>query len=124
MPPLPSVTLNSNRQVSGVLRGFDQFMNIVLDATVDEKMKTDIGMVVSAWYGCCGCMGEGGGVHGKSVELDDDGRVSMAMVVNGWPHCCMIDSCMTAHDTLCYSSHCSFSLHRMGKTPLLSSGSG
>jgi len=29
-----------------VLRGFDQFMNIVLDNAVDEKLKTDIGMVV------------------------------------------------------------------------------
>ncbi|KAK9818023.1 hypothetical protein WJX72_005840 [[Myrmecia] bisecta] len=41
-----SITLNANRHVTGVLRGFDQFMNIVLDNTVDEKMKTDIGMVV------------------------------------------------------------------------------
>ncbi|KAG1660569.1 hypothetical protein FOA52_005105 [Chlamydomonas sp. UWO 241] len=41
-----SITLNGNRQVTGVLRGFDQFMNIVLDGTVDEKMKSDIGMVV------------------------------------------------------------------------------
>ena len=30
----------------GVLRGFDQFMNLVLDATVDNKTKADIGMVV------------------------------------------------------------------------------
>lgn len=29
-----------------MLRGFDQFMNIVLDNAVDEKNKTDIGMVV------------------------------------------------------------------------------
>lgn len=41
-----SVVLNANRHVVGVLRGFDQFMNIVLDNAVDEKMKTDIGMVV------------------------------------------------------------------------------
>ncbi|EIE18269.1 small nuclear ribonucleo protein polypeptide G [Coccomyxa subellipsoidea C-169] len=41
-----SVSLNANRQVTGVLRGFDQFMNIVLDNAVDEKNKTDIGMVV------------------------------------------------------------------------------
>lgn len=41
------VALNANRQVTGVLRGFDQFMNIVLDNAVDEKNKTDIGMVVS-----------------------------------------------------------------------------
>ncbi|KAL3151059.1 hypothetical protein ABBQ38_012929 [Trebouxia sp. C0009 RCD-2024] len=41
-----SVALNANRLVTGVLRGFDQFMNIVLDNTVDEKNHTDIGMVV------------------------------------------------------------------------------
>ena len=41
------MALNANRHVSGVLRGFDQFMNIVLDNAVDEKNKTDIGMVVS-----------------------------------------------------------------------------
>eukprot|EP00884_Botryococcus_braunii_P019099 jgi/Botrbrau1/5873/Bobra.0366s0052.2 len=40
------IALNANRQVSGVLRGFDQFMNLVLDNAVDDKMKTDIGMVV------------------------------------------------------------------------------
>ena len=40
------MTLNANRHVTGVLRGFDQFMNIVLDNAVDEKLKTDIGMVV------------------------------------------------------------------------------
>ena len=43
---LSAVKLNANRQVSGVLRGFDQFMNIVLDNTVDEKAKADLGMVV------------------------------------------------------------------------------
>jgi small nuclear ribonucleoprotein G len=41
-----AVVLNANRHVVGVLRGFDQFMNVVLDGTVDEKSKTDIGMVV------------------------------------------------------------------------------
>ncbi|KAL4423658.1 hypothetical protein ABPG75_000959 [Micractinium tetrahymenae] len=41
-----SVKLNANRHVTGVLRGFDQFMNIVLDGTVDEKLKVDLGMVV------------------------------------------------------------------------------
>ena len=35
--------------MTGVLRGFDQFMNIVLDNTVDEKLKADLGMVVRAW---------------------------------------------------------------------------
>ena len=35
-------------QVTGVLRGFDQFMNIVLDETVDDGSpeKNDIGLVV------------------------------------------------------------------------------
>ena len=41
-----SVTLNANRHVTGVLRGFDQFMNIVLDKTVDDKDKADVGTVV------------------------------------------------------------------------------
>ncbi|KAI7842814.1 putative small nuclear ribonucleo G [Chlorella sorokiniana] len=41
-----SVKLNANRHVTGVLRGFDQFMNLVLDNTVDEKLKADLGMVV------------------------------------------------------------------------------
>lgn len=44
-----SVKLNANRQVAGVLRGFDPFMNLVLDETV-EKIKdgvvNNIGMVV------------------------------------------------------------------------------
>lgn len=42
-----AVTLNANRHVTGTLRGFDQFMNVVLDNTVDTKNKMDIGMVVS-----------------------------------------------------------------------------
>lgn len=41
-----AVILNANRHVTGTLRGFDQFMNVVLDQTVDMKTKTDIGMVV------------------------------------------------------------------------------
>eukprot|EP00951_Prasinocladus_malaysianus_P008623 scaffold62694_cov28-Prasinocladus_malaysianus.AAC.1 len=40
------LTLNANRHVTGVMRGFDQFMNIVLDNAIDERMKADIGMVV------------------------------------------------------------------------------
>jgi small nuclear ribonucleoprotein (snRNP)-like protein len=46
-----AVVLNANRHVTGTLRGFDQFMNVVLDQTVDMKTKTDIGMVVS----CSSC---------------------------------------------------------------------
>jgi len=44
-----SIKLNGNRKVSGVLRGFDQFMNITLDETVEEVSTTEsnkIGMVV------------------------------------------------------------------------------
>lgn len=51
IPRVCAVTLNANRQVTGVLRGFDQFMNLVLDSTVDEKLKQDIGMVVSPFMG-------------------------------------------------------------------------
>jgi len=43
---LPTVTLNGNRVVTGILRGFDQFMNLVLDGAVDEKARADMGMVV------------------------------------------------------------------------------
>eukprot|EP01003_Olkasia_polycarbonata_P007817 NODE_932_length_651_cov_50.817276_g861_i0.p2 GENE.NODE_932_length_651_cov_50.817276_g861_i0~~NODE_932_length_651_cov_50.817276_g861_i0.p2 ORF type:complete len:79 (-),score=11.67 NODE_932_length_651_cov_50.817276_g861_i0:348-584(-) len=41
--------LNGNRCVSGVLRGFDQFMNIVLDETVEmspDGEQNELGMVV------------------------------------------------------------------------------
>ena len=44
-----SLHLNKNRKVSGTLRGYDQFMNIVLGDAVEEVSgKTDnrIGMVV------------------------------------------------------------------------------
>ncbi|KAF7804281.1 putative small nuclear ribonucleoprotein G [Senna tora] len=40
--------LNANRMIIGTLRGFDQFMNLVVDNTVEVNgnEKTDIGMVV------------------------------------------------------------------------------
>ncbi|KZV28428.1 putative small nuclear ribonucleoprotein G-like [Dorcoceras hygrometricum] len=43
-----AVKLNANRTVVGTLRGFDQFMNLVIDNTVEVNGdgKTDIGMVV------------------------------------------------------------------------------
>lgn len=31
-----SIQVNCNRKLSGVLRGFDAFMNIVLDETIEE----------------------------------------------------------------------------------------
>lgn len=45
---ISSVKLNANRVVIGTLRGFDQFMNLVVDNTVEVNGndKTDIGMVV------------------------------------------------------------------------------
>lgn len=47
---LSTVKLNGNRKVSGILRGFDQFMNLVLEDTVEEisaQQRNNIGMVVS-----------------------------------------------------------------------------
>ncbi|KAG5545058.1 hypothetical protein RHGRI_017505 [Rhododendron griersonianum] len=43
-----AVKLNANRMVVGTLRGFDQFMNLVVDNTeeVNGNERTDIGMVV------------------------------------------------------------------------------
>ena len=43
------VKMNGNRKVSGVLRGFDQYMNLVLDEAVEEVStteRTEIGMIV------------------------------------------------------------------------------
>lgn len=45
-----TVKLNANRVVIGTLRGFDQFMNLVIDNTVEVNgnEKNDIGMVVGS----------------------------------------------------------------------------
>lgn len=64
--PLPAVTLNANRHVTGVMRGFDQFMNIVLDNAIDERMKSDIGMVVSP-VPPCGCPTHGAAKRGAGL---------------------------------------------------------
>eukprot|EP01025_Chloroclados_australasicus_P054849 TRINITY_DN6547_c0_g1_i2.p4 TRINITY_DN6547_c0_g1~~TRINITY_DN6547_c0_g1_i2.p4 ORF type:complete len:108 (+),score=14.43 TRINITY_DN6547_c0_g1_i2:238-561(+) len=40
------LTLNANRRVSGTMRGYDQFMNIVLDKAHDDKEDVELGMVV------------------------------------------------------------------------------
>lgn len=45
-----AVRLNGGRIVTGVLRGFDPFMNLVIDEAVEECKtgeKNEIGMVVS-----------------------------------------------------------------------------
>nr|GMD86187.1 probable small nuclear ribonucleoprotein G [Ipomoea batatas] len=46
------IKLNANRMVVGTLRGFDQFMNLVIDNTVEVNgnEKNDIGMVVSSLH--------------------------------------------------------------------------
>jgi small nuclear ribonucleoprotein G len=45
--PPSAVKLNANRHVTGVLRGFDQFMNLVLEGAVDERAGgAELGMVV------------------------------------------------------------------------------
>ena len=48
-----AVKLNGNRCVSGILRGFDPYMNLVLDECVEERsaaQKYKIGMVVSQQF--------------------------------------------------------------------------
>lgn len=47
--------LNANRKVIGVLRGFDQFMNLVLENSVEvisETEKHEIGMTVRPQTQC------------------------------------------------------------------------
>uniref|UniRef100_G3MKA9 Small nuclear ribonucleoprotein G n=1 Tax=Amblyomma maculatum TaxID=34609 RepID=G3MKA9_AMBMU len=47
-----SLRLNGSRVITGILRGFDPFMNLVLDETVEETKggeKHNIGMVVSSF---------------------------------------------------------------------------
>ena len=47
------VKLNGSRRVTGVLRGFDQFMNLVLEDCVEEvseKERHNLGMVVRVFF--------------------------------------------------------------------------
>jgi small nuclear ribonucleoprotein G len=71
--------LNGNRKVTGVLRGFDQFMNIVLDETIDDTTaeRNDIGLVVRAscispcpFRGPCCCSSPPRAAHGLSSSCD------------------------------------------------------
>jgi len=44
-----AIKLNGNRRISGILRGFDQFMNLVIDNAIEEvssEERNEIGMVV------------------------------------------------------------------------------
>lgn len=48
-----SLKLNGGRHVIGILRGFDPFMNLVVDETIEEckdGSKNNIGMVVSVFF--------------------------------------------------------------------------
>ena len=48
-PACPAVKLNGNRNIEGTLRGFDQFMNLVIDDTEEKVSASEsnkIGMVV------------------------------------------------------------------------------
>ena len=50
-----ALKLNGSRHITGKLRGFDQFMNLVLDETVEHVSATernDIGMVCDT-LACC-----------------------------------------------------------------------
>lgn len=38
--------LNANRRVEGQLRGYDHFMNVVLENASDEETRSDLGQVV------------------------------------------------------------------------------
>ena len=47
-----TVKLNGNSRVAGILRGYDQMMNIVLEdayEVIDEENKHQMGRVVSFW---------------------------------------------------------------------------
>ena len=47
------VKLNGSRKVTGVLRGFDPFLNIVLDDAMEEVSATErhnIGMIVRCFF--------------------------------------------------------------------------
>jgi len=50
-----AVKINAGRTVTGILRGFDPYMNIVLDDAVEElsnNKKEPIGMIVSCGHVC------------------------------------------------------------------------
>ena len=75
--PLVAVKLNGNRHVTGTLRGFDQFLNIVLDNTIEEvstNERNNVGMVVSI-----------GMILSFDCALDDCGALNQA-----WATCRMV----------------------------------
>lgn len=53
MERIVSLRLNASREVTGTLRGYDQFMNVVLDGASEAVSATerhDLGRVVSFWH--------------------------------------------------------------------------
>lgn len=54
MDKLLFINVQGNRKISGVLRGFDIFLNLVLDEARDESSpeKVNCGQIVR---GCCCC---------------------------------------------------------------------
>mmetsp|Transcript_4667 Transcript_4667/g.4415 ORF Transcript_4667/g.4415 Transcript_4667/m.4415 type:complete len:87 (-) Transcript_4667:458-718(-) len=40
------LSLNGNRKVVGTLRGYDAFLNVVLEETIDDLNKDEIGTIV------------------------------------------------------------------------------
>lgn len=54
-----NLKLNGGRTVTGILRGFDPFMNVVIDDTVEEckdGSRNNIGMVVGFNECCFRCL--------------------------------------------------------------------
>ncbi|KAL0480843.1 small nuclear ribonucleoprotein G [Acrasis kona] len=49
-----TVKLSGNRRVTGVLRGYDQFMNLTIENAVEDETKESLGMVV---------------IRGNSIEM-------------------------------------------------------
>lgn len=50
--------MNGNRKITGVLRGYDPFMNVVLDDVLDETVpnaREELGMVVCQCACVCVC---------------------------------------------------------------------
>lgn len=69
--------LNCNRKITGVLRGFDPFMNIVLDEAVEERsaeQRIPMGLAV-----CCG----GGGTRWSGCDAYQN-DVSIIFVFTRW----------------------------------------
>ena len=73
--------LNGGRRISGILRGFDPFMNLVVDETIEETKtgeKHAIGMVVSflqsshnKWTSRVSCMLSRSGLTKRPYFLSD-----------------------------------------------------